>query len=114
MEKSFPYLKESFPYLEKSSHDVDEAVAVLIIFPHDRERLVAVLHPSFHALLRSVAVRFQRREDLKKSSAGRKLSSHVRGSSFAVMRKSFGGLFRSGAYRCWLESSVRRLLQVGE
>jgi hypothetical protein len=106
VDESFPHLDESSDDVEKSFHDLDEAFAVLVVSPDDRERLAAVLEGSLHALVRWLAARFRRREHLKKSSARRKLSFNARGFSFAVMRKSFGGLCGSGAYRFRLDSSV--------
>jgi hypothetical protein len=98
---------KSWDDVEQSSHDLEQAAAVLAVFSNGRFDFAAVIERSSHVVLHSLPSLSESQESVLESRACRELSEGVRRSYPAVMRKSFDGL--SGAEACRLrpESSVR-------
>ena len=89
--------EESLDDLEKSSHVLEEAVAVLPILRHDGCESRAVVEESLHVVLRPMPVVSGSRDDGLESRASSTLSFDVRPSSSAVMAESFPRLSESRA-----------------
>src|SRR5580658_6132544 len=88
--------------VEQSSHDLEQAAAVLAVLSNGRFDFAAVIERSFHVVLHSLPSLSESQESVLESRACRQLSFDVRRSYLAVMRKSFDGL--SGAEACRLRS----------
>ncbi len=93
--------------MEKSSHDVEQALAVLAVFSNGRFDFEAVIERSFHVVLHSLPSLSESKESGLESRASRELSFDARRSYPAVMRKSFDDRCESEACRWRSESSVR-------
>jgi hypothetical protein len=69
LEQSSHDREKSSPDLWKSSHVLDQAAAVLLLFPHDRSDFAAVVERSFPVRFRMASDGFQWPDDLRELSA---------------------------------------------
>ena len=99
-------VKELLDHLKKSSHVLEQAVAVLSVLRHDGFCSKSVLDESLHVVLKSRSVVSGSRDDRFESRASSTVSFDVRSSLFAVIEELVP--YRSGrrAYRSWLQSSL--------
>jgi len=95
-------VKELLDHLKKSSHVMEEAVAVLSAFRRDGFRSKSVMEKSLHVVSRSKSVVSGSRDDRFEAGARSTLSFDVRSSLFSLIEKLLP--YRSGlrAYRSWL------------
>ena len=95
-------VKELLDHLKKSSHVLEQAVAVLSVLRHDGFCSKSVLDESLHVVFKPRSVISGSRDDRFEAGARSTLSFDVRSSLFSLIEKLLP--YRSGlrAYRSWL------------